>query len=81
MLLQGLSVNFTINIKLTYYIQILEIENTNCDFKELKKCYYKMVFQYHPDNKETNEEKELSNQQMMVINGAYRLIQLLQYII
>jgi len=46
----------------------------NVGTKELKKAYYKVVFKYHPDNKETNEEKNLCNKQMMVINGAYRVL-------
>lgn len=48
--------------------------DVNVDAKELKKSYYKVVFKYHPDNKETTEEKELCNKQMMVINGAYRVL-------
>jgi molecular chaperone DnaJ len=52
---------------------VLEVEST-IGVKELKKSYYKVVFKYHPDNKETAEEKDLCNKQMMVINGAYRVL-------
>ncbi len=52
---------------------MLEVEST-IGVKELKKSYYKVVFKYHPDNKETAEEKDLCNKQMMVINGAYRVL-------
>jgi len=48
--------------------------NPLSDSKELKKAYYKIVFKYHPDNKITTIDKELSNKQMMVINGAYRVL-------
>ena len=51
----------------------MEAEPT-ADAKTLKKAYYKMVFKYHPDNKETVEEKALCNKQMMVINGAYSIL-------
>eukprot|EP01035_Chromulina_nebulosa_P022061 gene22061-28557_t len=40
----------------------------------LKKAYYKMVARYHPDKKDTEEEKELCNRQMMVINAAYKVL-------
>jgi DnaJ-class molecular chaperone len=33
-----------------------------------------MVFKYHPDNKDNEEEKSLCNKQMMVINGAYSIL-------
>ena len=55
------------------HAKVLETE-PNVGTKELKKAYYKVVFKYHPDNKETNEEKNLCNKQMMVINGAYRVL-------
>jgi len=55
------------------YYKVLETD-PNVGVKELKKAYYKVVFKYHPDNKETNAEKELCNKQMMVINGAYRVL-------
>lgn len=55
------------------YYSVLEVIDT-IDFKQLKKAYYKLVFKYHPDNKVTDEEKELANKQMMVINGAYRVL-------
>lgn len=42
--------------------------------EELKKAYYKVVFKYHPDNKESDAEKELCNRQMMVINHAYKIL-------
>eukprot|EP01038_Epipyxis_sp_PR26KG_P004776 gene4776-6698_t len=55
------------------YYNVLEVD-PNINAKELKKAYYKIVFKYHPDNKETIEEKKLCNMQMMVINGAYRVL-------
>ena len=42
--------------------------------QELKRAYYKVVFKYHPDNKEGEEAKLLCNQQMMVINAAYKVL-------
>jgi DnaJ-class molecular chaperone len=33
-----------------------------------------MVFKYHPDNKVGEKAKELCNKQMMVINGAYKVL-------
>lgn len=39
--------------------------------KELKKAYYGIVFDYHPDRKSEVVDKERANQQMMVINGSY----------
>lgn len=38
--------------------------------QELKRAYYKVVFRYHPDNKEGVEAKSLCNKQMMVINAG-----------
>ena len=55
------------------YYSVLEAP-PNIDSKELKKQYYKIVFQYHPDGKKTEKEKELSNKQMMVINNAYKIL-------
>eukprot|EP00981_Chlorochromonas_danica_P002964 scaffold601_cov170-Ochromonas_danica.AAC.25 len=55
------------------YYSVLEADPA-CNMQELKKAYYKMVFKYHPDNKERKEDKELANKQMMVINGAYRIL-------
>ena len=55
------------------YYSVLEAP-PNIDSKELKKQYYKIVFQYHPDGKKTEQEKELSNKQMMVINNAYKIL-------
>ena len=40
----------------------------------LKKKYYKLITKYHPDNKRTEQEKELCNKQMMVINNAYKIL-------
>ena len=53
------------------YYDVLEA-NSSYDTKELKKAYYKVVYKYHPDTKETEEEKELSNKQMMVSNCSYQ---------
>lgn len=57
------------------YYKVLEVDPI-VDLKELKRAYYKVVFKYHPDNKVdiTETEKELCNKQMMVINGAYRVL-------
>lgn len=55
------------------YYTILEISD-NCNPTQLKKQYYKLVFKYHPDNKQSDEEKELCNRQMMVINNAYKIL-------
>jgi hypothetical protein len=53
--------------------KVLEVE-PSIGAKELKRAYYKIVFKYHPDNKVTDAEKDLANKQMMVINGAYRVL-------
>lgn len=55
------------------YYSVLEV-SPNADTKALKKAYYRMVFQYHPDNKEGETVKELCNRQMMVINNAYKVL-------
>ena len=57
------------------FYTVLEVEVT-ATAKELKKAYYKMVFKYHPDNRKdaSEDEKKLCNQQMMVINNAYRIL-------
>jgi len=55
------------------HYDILEV-NPLSSQEELKKAYYKIVFKYHPDNKETEDEKELANRQMMVINFAYKIL-------
>lgn len=44
------------------------------DQKDLKRAYYKIVFRYHPDNKEGEAAKALCNKQMMVINNAYKVL-------
>ena len=55
------------------YYSVLDVEST-VDVKDLKKAYYKLVFKYHPDNIENEQTKSLCNKQMMVINGAYRIL-------
>jgi DnaJ-domain-containing protein 1 len=45
------------------FYSVLEVEPT-VDQKTLKRCYYKVVFKYHPDNKSGIEEKELCNRQV-----------------
>ena len=55
------------------YYSVLDVEST-VEAKELKKAYYKLVFKYHPDNIENESSKSLCNKQMMVINGAYRIL-------
>lgn len=55
------------------YYSVLDVEST-VDVKELKKAYYKLVFKYHPDNIENESTKSMCNKQMMVINGAYRIL-------
>lgn len=55
------------------YYDILEV-SPQATAEELKKGYYKVVFKYHPDNRETETEKALGNRQMMVINYAYKIL-------
>jgi curved DNA-binding protein CbpA len=55
------------------YYSVLEVD-ASIPQRQLKKAYYKMVFQYHPDNKETAADKERANKQMMVINSAYKVL-------
>jgi curved DNA-binding protein CbpA len=55
------------------YYSVLDVVNT-VDAKELKKAYYKLVFKYHPDNIDNAKMKETCNKQMMVINGAYKIL-------
>lgn len=55
------------------YYDVLEV-NPSVSAEELKKAYYKIVFKYHPDNKESEIDKELGNRQMMVINFAYKIL-------
>lgn len=55
------------------FYSILEVD-PEIKGKELKKAYYKIVFKYHPDNKEGKEQKDLCNKQMMVINAAYKIL-------
>ena len=55
------------------YYTVLEVDPA-ISIKDLKKAYYKIVFKYHPDNKETPEAKAMANKQMMVINTAYKTL-------
>ena len=55
------------------YYSVIEVSPT-IDSKALKKAYYKIVFKYHPDNKEGEAAKSLCNKQMMVINNAYKVL-------
>jgi curved DNA-binding protein CbpA len=55
------------------FYSILEVD-PEVNSKELKKAYYRMVFKYHPDNKEGEKAKDLCNKQMMVINAAYKVL-------
>jgi curved DNA-binding protein CbpA len=55
------------------FYSILEVD-PEIEGKNLKKAYYKIVFKYHPDNKEGKEQKDLCNKQMMVINAAYKIL-------
>ena len=55
------------------YYSVLEV-SPDADSKVLKKAYYKMVFKYHPDNKEGDKAKDICNKQMMVINAAYKVL-------
>ena len=55
------------------YYSVLEV-NAGASFKEIKKSYYRIVFLYHPDRKESEKEKNICNKQMMVINAAYKVL-------
>ena len=55
------------------FYSVLEVDPA-IDQKDLKKAYYKVVFKYHPDNKEGEVAKSLCNKQMMVINNAYKTL-------
>ena len=55
------------------YYSVLEA-SPFATFEELKKAYYKLVSLYHPDTKQTPEDKAVANQQMMVINSAYKVL-------
>ena len=55
------------------FYKVLEVPR-DIEQKDLKRAYYKMVFKYHPDNKEGDEAKALCNKQMMVINAAYKVL-------
>ena len=55
------------------YYSVLECD-VSVDGKELKKGYYKLVYKYHPDNIENQDTQDLCNKQMMVINGAYKIL-------
>jgi curved DNA-binding protein CbpA len=55
------------------FYSVLEVD-PSIGSKDLKRAYYKIVFMYHPDNKEGDEAKAVANKQMMVINGAYRIL-------
>ncbi|KAJ1428993.1 hypothetical protein B484DRAFT_64057 [Ochromonadaceae sp. CCMP2298] len=54
------------------YYEVLECDR-DCDAKELKKAYYRMVSKFHPDSR-PESEKDLANRQMMVVNGAYSVL-------
>jgi curved DNA-binding protein CbpA len=62
--------------KLDFNENLYDIIEVSADAspEELKKAYYKVVFKYHPDNKESDSDKELCNRQMMVINHAYKIL-------
>lgn len=55
------------------YYSVLEV-NAGASFKEIKKSYYRIVFLYHPDRKESEKDKSICNKQMMVINAAYKVL-------
>lgn len=55
------------------YYSVLDVDS-KVDAKDLKKAYYKLVFKFHPDNIENESSKSMCNKQMMVINGAYRIL-------
>ena len=55
------------------YYSVLEVDAAIAP-RDLKKAYFRVVFSYHPDRKTTAADKRLANQQMMVINGAYRVL-------
>ena len=62
--------------KLNFYEDFYTVLEVNPTIKaeDLKRAYYKIVFKYHPDNKEGEAAKSLCNKQMMVINNAYRIL-------
>lgn len=55
------------------FYSVLEVK-PDASAQDLKKSYYRLVFDYHPDRKKTEEEKSLCNKQMMVINNAYKVL-------
>lgn len=55
------------------YYAVLEVPPT-ISAQDLKKAYYKIVFEYHPDRKKNPTDKILCNKQMMVINNAYKTL-------
>ena len=55
------------------YYEVLEIPPFS-DPTTIKKAFYRLVAIYHPDTKESPEEKELCNKQMMVLNNAYKIL-------
>jgi len=55
------------------YYSVLEVD-ASASFKEIKKSYYRIVFLFHPDRKESEAEKSICNKQMMVINAAYKVL-------
>lgn len=55
------------------YYNVLEIPPYS-DPTTIKKAFYRLVAIYHPDTKESPEDKELCNKQMMVLNNAYKIL-------
>ena len=55
------------------YYDVLEIPPFS-DIATIKKAFYRLVAMYHPDTKESKEDKDLCNKQMMVLNNAYKIL-------
>lgn len=55
------------------YYAVLGVQNTATN-EEIKKAYYRLAKQYHPDMFDTDVEKNIANQKMTKINQAYNVL-------
>lgn len=55
------------------YYEVLEV-SPKADQEGIKKAFYRLVTSFHPDSKDTDEDKNLANKQMMVLNNAYKIL-------